>query len=208
MSNIERRFFPGSCELRAGASGSIVGYAAKFNSRSVDLGGFVEVLAPGAFDRVLRERQDVRALIDHNPSLILGRTKAGTLRLEADRVGLRATIDPPATQAGRDIVVSVGRGDVTGMSFAFGIEGGGDRWERTATGPVRTILEFSSLSDVSVVTYPAYPETEVSARALEQARSLGGRYVRYELNGEDRLRELRHEMTRIEIEMDEVRRNA
>ena len=73
------------------------GYAIAFNSISEDLGGFREIILPDAVDRTLRERLDVRALVDHDPSQVLGRTTAGTLRLEKDAKGLIAEIDPPDT---------------------------------------------------------------------------------------------------------------
>lgn len=170
----ERRFMPGSVEIRGeGADRRIVGYAAMFNKRSVDLGGFVEELAPGAFDRALREAHDVRALVDHNPTLILGRTgEAGTLRLSVDGNGLRSEIDPPDTQAGRDIQVSLQRKDVTGMSFAFSVPAGGDEMKRSEDGRPLRIIKDMDLYDVSVVTYPAYPDTQVSMRALEQAKAV------------------------------------
>jgi HK97 family phage prohead protease len=170
MSEIERRIQLGDIELRGeGEERKIVGYAAKFNSRSVDLGGFVEILDPGAFNRAIEEAQDVRALVDHNPTLILGRTKSGTLSLSIDETGLLSTINPPETQAGRDIKESVGRGDVTGMSFSFRVMPDGDYWRKEDDRLVRHVRDVE-LYDVSVVTYPAYPATEVSLRAIERAK--------------------------------------
>lgn len=96
----------------------IVGYAAKFNTRSNNLGGFVEVIAPGAFDDVLDD--DVRALFNHDRNFVLGRTKAGTLELTVDEVGLRYEISPPDTQTVRDMVIEpMGRGDVNQSSLRF-----------------------------------------------------------------------------------------
>lgn len=171
MKDVERRVFESGVELRSSGDGKrkIVGYAAKFNSRSVELWGFVEEIAPGAFDRALREAHDVRALVDHDPSRILGRSKAGTLRLSVDEAGLVSEIDPPDTQASRDIQVSLERGDVTGMSFGFRVIS--DEWRTDGKMPLRTIRDLE-LFDVSVVTYPAYPATEVSMRAQEQAASM------------------------------------
>lgn len=171
MKDTERRVVETGVELRASEDGKkkIVGYAAKFNSRSVELWGFVEEIAPGAFDRALRESHDVRALVDHDPSKILGRSKAGTLRLSIDDTGLVSEIDPPDTQASRDIQVSLDRGDVTGMSFGFRVIS--DEWRTDGKMPLRTIKDLE-LFDVSVVTYPAYPATEVSLRAQEQAKAM------------------------------------
>jgi HK97 family phage prohead protease len=144
--DIERRFIAGGLELRADEDKkkkTMVGYAAKFNSRSLDLGGFVEVLAPGAFDRALNENHDVRALIDHNPTLILGRTASGTLRLAVDGTGLMVENDLPDTQAARDLMVSMERGDVTGMSFGFRVMPDGDHWARDEEGAlVRTVNDL------------------------------------------------------------------
>ncbi len=149
----------------------IVGYAAKFNTRSNNLGGFVEVIAPGAFDDVLDD--DVRALFNHDRNFVLGRTKAGTLTLTIDEVGLRYEITPPDTQTVRDMVIEpMGRGDVNQSSFAFRLPSDGYRWDEGEDGVyIRTITRVSKLLDVSPVTYPAYNDTEASTRALEEARA-------------------------------------
>ncbi len=149
----------------------IVGYAAKFNTRSNNLGGFVEVIAPGAFDDVLDD--DVRALFNHDRNFVLGRTKAGTLTLTVDEVGLRYEITPPDTQTVRDMVIEpMGRGDVSQSSFAFRLPSDGYRWDEGEDGVyIRTITRVSKLLDVSPVTYPAYNDTEASTRTLEEARA-------------------------------------
>ena len=98
----------------------IVGYAAVYNSDSEPIAGmFIERIRPGAFDRAIKEKQDVRALVNHDPTLILGRTKAETLSLKSDEKGLAIEITPPDTQVARDIIESIDRGDVDQMSFAF-----------------------------------------------------------------------------------------
>ncbi|MFH4454457.1 HK97 family phage prohead protease [Vibrio alginolyticus] len=150
----------------------IVGYAAKFNTRSNNLGGFVEVIAPGAFDDVLDD--DVRALFNHDRNFVLGRTKAGTLTLTVDEVGLRYEITPPDTQTVRDMVIEpMDRGDVNQSSFAFRLPSDGYRWDEGDDGVyIRTITRVSKLLDVSPVTYPAYNDTEASTRALEEARAV------------------------------------
>lgn len=168
--DIERRMV--SAELRVEqADGDfrpiIRGYAIVFDSLSENLGGFREQIDPGAVERTLRERLDVRALVDHDPSKILGRTRAGTLRMHSDRVGLRVEIDPPNTSTARDIVESMRSGDVSGMSFAFRTLD--DEWNMQGGVPIRTLRDMT-IHDVSVVTYPAYPATEVNValRALEK----------------------------------------
>lgn len=170
---VERRTFAGGFEVqeeaREGAKKKkLKGYAARFDSMSEDLGGFREIIKPGAFDRALEEKHDVRALVNHDSNLILGRSTAGTLKLSVDKNGLLAEIDPPDTQAGRDAVVSVERGDFTGMSFAFRTLT--DEWRHQDGEVVRELLDLE-LFDVSVVAYPAYPATQVSARALDRAKS-------------------------------------
>jgi HK97 family phage prohead protease len=148
--------------------GKLVGYAAVFNSRSHDLGGFVEVIQPGAFDRTLKERPDVLALVDHDESKVLARTTNGTLKLTPDERGLRVEIDPADTSYARDSLTLVRRGDVHSMSFRFRKFPGGDSFDMGQTPPVR-FLRSVELSEVSVVTLPAYPATQVSVRALRDA---------------------------------------
>jgi uncharacterized protein len=139
----------------------IVGYPVVFDSLSEDLGGFFEVISPTAVDRTLAEQRDVRALVDHDPSKVIGRMKAGTLALSKDARGLRAEIVPPDTTVGRDILESVRRGDVTGMSFTFAvIRPDGERWEQRNGQPVRVVLD-AVIPEVSIVTFPAYSQTDV-----------------------------------------------
>lgn len=153
----------------------IVGYAAKFNSWSNDLGGFVERIAPTAFNKA--DMSDVRGLIDHDPSRILGRTVSGTLRLSVDDIGLRYEIDMPNTSYARDLMESMKRGDINQSSFAFRVNydnPDAEEWRfNEQTGVYeRTINEFSGIFDVSPVTYPAYPSTEsvVSQRSLDKVK--------------------------------------
>lgn len=141
------------------------GYAAKFDSLSENLGGFREIIAPGAFDDVLNN--DVRALINHDSSLILGRTTAGTLRLSVDATGLQYEYDSPDTSYARDLLVSLERGDVDQSSFQFFVEK--DDWNEDAEGRlIRTIQKVSRLLDVAPVTFPAYPDTTVAKRNMEE----------------------------------------
>jgi len=146
------------------AGPKIIGYASIFDSLSEDLGGFREIVKPGAFTRTLRENADVRALVDHDPSKILGRSKAGTLRLSVNAKGLRYEIDPPDTTVGKDIMTSIRRGDVDGSSFSFRTVL--DEWRMEGPVVIRELLDVD-LVDVSPVTYPAYPAAEVALRSLE-----------------------------------------
>lgn len=160
-------------ELRAdeGERGPMIsGYAAVFNALSLDLGGFVERIQPGAFAASLVE-DDQRALWNHNADLILGRRKAGTLELEEDETGLRFVINPPDTQAGRDALASLKRGDVDQMSFSFYVQE--DGWEKDGGQIVRTLKKVKVM-EVSPVTFPAYPQTSAFVRSQIEALSRQG----------------------------------
>lgn len=167
----ERRSVPGTVELRAveGEPRRLVGYAAVFNQRADIMGLFQEQIAPGAFRDAIG-RDDVRALFNHDPNIVLGRTSAGTLKLDEDERGLRYDIDPPDTSNGRDVSTLVARGDVQGSSFSFEVEA--ESWDRTGDMPVRTITS-AKLYDVGPVTFPAYEQTTVSVRCLAEARASG-----------------------------------
>lgn len=146
-------------EVRAVDDGHVlVGHAAVFNT-VVDLGFFSERIAPGAFKKTLADNADVRALFNHDANIILGRTKSGTLKLREDDTGLLSEISMPDTTHGRDLMVSVKRGDVDQMSFAF--QAVQEEWDESdPNNPIRTLKEVK-LFDVSPVTYPAYPTTDV-----------------------------------------------
>lgn len=163
----ERRALPGA-ELRVVGEGKdrkLIGYAAVFDSMSVDLGGFREQIRPGAFSRSLGADADVAALVDHDPSKIIGRRSSGTLKVAEDDRGLRVEISPPDTTVGRDLMTSVERGDVSSMSFGFTVAENGDEWQRDRNGnEIRTLVDVD-LFDVSAVTYPAYPDTTVAIRS-------------------------------------------
>jgi HK97 family phage prohead protease len=152
-------------ELREdGAFPKIRGYAAVFNQLSQPLGwGIRERIKPGAFKETIANGADVRALFNHDPSQILGRNKAGTLRLEEDNIGLRYVIDPPNTTLGRDVIESIRRGDVTQSSFGFRSK---DEEYKKENGEFVRELVAVDLFDVSPVTYPAYTGTSVSVRTL------------------------------------------
>lgn len=162
IDDIERRSYP-IRDIRAtdGENPQISGYAAVFNELSEDLGGFYERIERGAFARTL-ESADVRALWNHDSNYPLGRTRAGTLALSEDEIGLAFKIDPPNTSYARDLLVSMHRGDIDQMSFGFVTIR--DRWEQIGGQVIRTLLEVE-LFDVSPVTYPAYPTTSAVVRS-------------------------------------------
>ena len=173
MSNtvVERRSLEEPVEFRAKGDRklSASGYASVFGKRSQNLGGFVEQVHESAFAKTVQEA-DVRALLNHDPSLLLGRTSSGTLRIGTDERGLWYEVDLPDTTVGRDTAALIERGDITGSSFGFRmIE---DEWGETDDGfPLRTLKQVA-LRDVSPVTYPAYTDSEVALRALSESRSL------------------------------------
>lgn len=141
-------------------AGVISGYAAVFNSPSEDLGGFIEIIAPGAFKRSLDAKKDIRAFADHDMGKILARSKNGTLSLEEDTTGLKTTIKLPNTTLGNDIRALVADGTVSQMSFGFRVLK--DSWSKTAEGKaLRTITDLD-LIEVSVVSIPAYPDTSIA----------------------------------------------
>jgi len=152
-------------------AGRMVGYAAVWHSLSHDLGGFREIIAPGAFDRTLRENPDVFALAEHDPMRILGRTTNGTLRIQPDERGLRVELLPADTSYARDLLALVKRGDVAGMSFRFRPYPGGASMDLKASPlPLRTLTSVE-LREVSIVSTPAYPDTSIGVRDLEAARA-------------------------------------
>lgn len=190
----ERRGFVHPVELRAApqgrnSPGTLSGYAAVYGKRSSDLGGFIEQIERGAFRDCLSH--DVRALFNHNDHHILGRTKAGTLRLFDEPKGLRYEVDLPDTTAGRDVAESVRRGDVTGSSFQFKMppEMTGERWEWDGPTAVRTVHKVHQLYDVGPVVYPAYEAThgmtvrdaKEAARRAEIQKSINQATVRLRL---------------------------
>lgn len=172
MNNRERRYI--TFELRADDADSgnmrISGYSAKFNQWT-DIGGyFRERIEPGAFADSLAAGDDVRALFNHDPNLVLGRSTNGTLTLREDDTGLWMENDLPDTQTGRDLYTLIKRGDISQQSFAFEVMPEGETWAFPAKAPAERTLIKLRLWDVSPVTYPAYTDTTVAARSLELAR--------------------------------------
>jgi len=164
-SRIERRTFP--FEVRVADDGDsdpiIEGHAAVFDQLSEEMWGFREKIEPGAFAETIK-KADVRALFNHDPNFVLGRNKSGTLSLSEDDQGLFTKIWPPNTALVNDLVLTpMKRGDISQMSFGFKVLG--QRWETIEGIDVRIITEVE-LFDVSVVTFPAYPQTEAQVRSV------------------------------------------
>jgi HK97 family phage prohead protease len=164
---IERRELLHDLEIRAVGDGmTLRGYAAVFNSPSQPL-PFIETIERGAFADSLKSRNDVKLLWNHDTSVVLGSTRAGTLRLVEDERGLLVEADLPQTQAGKDAAISIQRGDVTAFSFGFRIPAGGDEWASAS----ERVLKRVNLHEVSVgVAFPAYTGTDGSAtvRAMNE----------------------------------------
>lgn len=167
----EQRFIPiDGLEIRASAEGDgpggIAGSAALFRTET-DLGSFTEEIAEGAFDDVMDG--DTRGLFNHDPNFVLGRTKSGTLELRATDDALEYEI-PSLPKSRADVLEAIERGDVTGNSFAFTVAE--ETWieeDEKRDKPHRIIQRVGTLYDVGPVTFPAYEETVVSARAEQRA---------------------------------------
>ena len=167
MDNLEIRSF--NIELRdEPESRHIEGYGSVFNERSLDLGGFVEMIAPGAFDGVI-ERSDVKCYLDHNPEkgiLARSRNGKGSLSLVIDEKGLKYSFDAPKTNLGDEVVEGLKRGDYSQSSFAFTVDD--EIWTKEEDGSyLRTITKIGGLYDVSIVANPAYEGTSVALRSLD-----------------------------------------
>ena len=149
-------------ESAVGSKGrTLYGYAARFNEPT-DLGGFSEIIRPGAFKRSLAsgEAQKIRAIYEHDGRSLLGRLGAGTLRLKEDAEGLAFEIDLPDTSLGRDLPVLVERGDVAGCSFGFIAQG--EQWE----GETRHLTDVD-LFEITITATPAYDTTTVQVRGKQ-----------------------------------------
>ena len=166
-SKIEIRSFP--IELRTdkveGESPKLVGHAALFDVLSEDLGGFKEKIRKGAFANSIKV-DDIRALFNHDSNYVLGRNTSGSLILAEDDLGLAIEIDPPDTQFAKDLMTLIGRGDISGMSFGFIVNV--DEWDSTdKDNVIRTLIDIS-LWDVSPVTYPVYPTTDIGIKSAKE----------------------------------------
>ena len=144
----------------------IVGYAAKFGVNSLDLGDFVERIDPQAFGIVAERRGrkkplETRALWNHDPNFPLARYP-GTLRMNVDDIGLRYEFPVPDTTYGRDLAANIEAGIVRGSSFSFQIAPGGEAWSVEDGRSIRTVTKIDTLIDVGPVTFPAYPDADVT----------------------------------------------
>lgn len=165
----ELRVYDNEVEVRQLDDGTevISGYAVVFNSESRDLGGFIETIAPTAFNEA--DMTDVLALFNHDNNLVLGRTPT-TLTLSIDQKGVRYDIKPPDTTVANDLKKSIARGDVRGSSFGFTIHKDGDVWEKPKErggAYRRMVTRIKKLWDVSPVVTPAYVATDTTIARRE-----------------------------------------
>jgi HK97 family phage prohead protease len=174
---MEKRYHQGQCSIETRDDGKprIVGYGSVF-FRADDHGTQYELfpkvlerVSPKAFDAALSRKDDARGLFNHDPSHVLGRLSAGTLRLSVDSRGLRYEIDPPDTQSGRDVVELIRRGDVSGSSFSFSVDK--QSWEELDDGTEIRTIEAVTLYDVGPVTFPAYESASTAVRSATDCDS-------------------------------------
>lgn len=170
QQEIERRAVGELVEVRATETGGkkLRGYALKWNTR-YNMGWFTEEIHRDALNE--SDMSDVRALLNHDANIVLGRTTSGTLRLLSDDTGLLYEVDLPDTQAARDLAVSIERGDISQSSWGFMLRvdqnDNGDEWRRENGKDHRVIKRVGRVFDVSAVTFPANPDTSVAKRSLE-----------------------------------------
>ena len=147
------------------------GYAAVHNQLSLDLGGFREQIAPGAFDEVLATDPDVHLTWDHDTRYVAARTKNNTLHLTSDDTGLLIDAQVGNYTWAKDLKTALERGDINQGSFAFNVADGGDEFATDDDGNVmRTIHNVGALYDVTVTAQGAYPQTSMAAmRSLAKA---------------------------------------
>ena len=205
-----RKLFPNeqpvTVERRSDGTATISGYAAVYHREDNPgtqyelMPNYYERIQPGAFTRALNEGDDVRALFNHDASAVLGRSKSGTLRLSADKVGLKYEVDLPNTQLARDLAESVERGDISGSSFAFSVTPEGQKIERDKDGTTyRNILE-TRLYDVSVVTYPAYEAATSGLRSSENVQEAKAALDSWESNRNAALNEVKVRLAQIKLD--------
>jgi len=153
-------------------AGRLEGYAAVFNTEAA-LPGFHEVIRAGAFAKSLQAGGNIRALYHHRDSELLASTRSGTLTLGEDHHGLKFSLSIPDTSYGRDLAVLVERGDVSGCSFGFRVNDGGDRWEERSGGEwLRELLDVE-LSEITITGDPAYQDTSVALRSKPSKPFMG-----------------------------------
>ena len=155
-------------EVQSAENRTIEGYALKFNSLSKDLGGFKEIISPEALANT--DLSDVRCFIDHDSSMVLGRTASKTLELTVDEVGLRFRCQLPNTSYANDLYESINRGDVNECSFGFKVNDESQTWTQQDGSYIRNLNSIDQLFEISIVSIPAYDGTDavVAQRSLKR----------------------------------------
>jgi uncharacterized protein len=178
---MEKRYI-NEAEFRAFEEGDkkyVEGYALRFDSESKDLGGFTEIISREAINDNT-DMSDVLCLFNHSMNYVLARKNAdvNTLEISVDENGLkyRFEVDEDISYQ-KDLYRNMQKGNISKSSFAFRISNGGDKWEKRDGKYLRTITSFSSISDVSVVTNPAYNDTVSLVRSFDE--------IKKELDGEE-----------------------
>lgn len=174
MDKMEKRILTTTVELRAKGeseqeSRTIEGYAVKWEKLSETLGyyrRFKEKIAKNAFDETLKNDSQ-RALWNHDTNYLLGNTTSNTLRLSTDEIGLRFEMDLPNNTWGSDVLESVKRKDVTGVSFGFAVKG--EEWDESDEDQIIRTITKAKLYEISPTPFPAYPDSEVSSRSIDEA---------------------------------------
>lgn len=193
MKDLELRLIQAT-ELRSDVEKRTVsGYGIVYNSPSQDLGGFKEIILPGAATDAFAQGVDVRLLVDHSMQKLLGRTASKSLALSDEPTGLRFECSVPDTSYGNDLLALMARGDVGKCSFGFTVPDGGDNWQNTGGQVIRSISKLN-LQEVSILTGydPAYAQTSVSLRASELAKDFGTR-------AENKISTLRRSLTLLHL---------
>lgn len=188
-------------EREEGESPSIAGYASVFYDGTADTQyelwpGVVERVMPGAFDRAVKEKHDVRGLFNHEPSNLLGRVSAKTMLLSTDKKGLRYDINPPDTQVARDVVTNIRAGNLSGSSFAFVIRG--EEWRKEDGAEVREITDVD-LFDVGPVTYPAYESTTTGVKSVASIEEAKASYERWRASVKAHIRRAKARARALEV---------
>ena len=164
MSELEKRYFDLDSEIETrDDSLEVSGYGIVFDKESVLLGDFKEVISKRALDDV--DMSDVYLFSQHNSTDILGSTSSGTMTLNVTDKGLHFRANLPDTNLGRDTYTLIKRGDLKSCSFAFTVSK--DTWDMTKSPEIRTVHQIGKLGEISVVTHPAYEDTNVSRRSLD-----------------------------------------
>lgn len=180
----------------------IEGYALKFNTLSNDLGGFVEEISPEALKDA--DLSDVRCYFNHDSSKVLGRTTSQTLELKVDDEGLYFRCQLPDTSYAKDLYTSIRRGDISQCSFGFLLDEDGDTFEKRDDGLFkRTLNKIKSIWDVSVVSVPAYSDTNVAPalRSIENIKQ----HELDEIKAKQKQEEIRKQTELLSVELDLIR---